>query len=279
MPFVPLGRRTQLNVVLDADKERLAAEQRALDSATLQRHFVGGAAPGASGYKFANHKYTWGDTRSPDTPFKDAHPSWRPPSADPDGPAAQRARVQAGTGSYDEGSHRPLAESMRSLRQTRSCNSLQGAGSSVLQSPSRDPAMAHPLMIELQRWTNLGQSTQLQEIQDMRSPEPVVEAPKPKQAPRKRGLVNFPKYMLYSDCHLKRTDFARFKAAEARRSEAEAEGEGDPLEGVSAPTSQREEIPWGTHHYGGTVPKDGIPWAGSKMPVGLGQRTSNPFRN
>lgn len=280
MPFVPLGQRKPIPLILDGDKAEIAARQRERDLAAVQRHL--GAAPGASGYRFANLPPTLGHARGPEVPFRDAHASWRPPEADPDGPASLRNSQQAGYGAYWESSH--------GLRKARS--------SPTLQSPANANAReaCHPLSTELRRWEHMAETTRRCDMKGMKDVEwdplakPARQDEAPKAAPGRQGLVMFPKYMLINNCHLKSTDLQRFQREqmeEQRRRADEAsqqtEAPGGPAEGqgspkvVPRPGPVKFDASWGRPVL--REPSQGGPhWAGSALPHGRGARTSNPFR-
>lgn len=273
MPFVPLGQRKPIPLILDGDKEAIRARQRDRDVAAVQAHI--GATPSVSGYRFANHPQTFGQVRGPEVPFRHATSTWRPPSADPDGPANQRESEHADHGAYWEASH--------SLRKTRSSPSFQ-SNNNVIQA-------CHPLSVERKRWEKLAHRTQTNEMKDIDlSPQRPRPPEQPKIGPNRQGLVLFPKYMLLHNCHLKMTDLQRFQreqAEEAARSAQEAEAASlaggsqleseDTLKSSSMRGPVRFDASWG-------APKlrqeavGGHHWAGSGMPAGRGMRTSNPFR-
>lgn len=280
MPFVPLGSRKRLDVIMDADKERLSNQLKSQDRAAFRSWE--GAAPGASGYRFARHPTTLGPVRG-DVPFKDAGSPWRPPSAERDGPAAQRSMEHAPVGAVWEKSHRTLALKSQSMP------SLQSAGSTVIdhrEEAKKIREACNPISVELRRWHNLAAVTSNQtagmiELPVRQKPEP------PKPLVKTPGLVNFPKYMLIHNCHLKQTDMQRYVEAEAKaRHEAEENRAEAEALGISAGRLQEMEgaveqsgVPWKTASWGAPrLKKKGQHWAGSSMPAGRSMRTSNPFR-
>lgn len=279
MPFVPIGSRKRIEVILDDDKERIINQQRSKDTATLNAHRQ--VAPGTSGYRFANHPSTLvpdGRTRGPDVPFTGATSTWRPPSADPDGPARQKDLQHAEVGARWEASH--------SLRTMRSSPSLSSSAANIVD-PGQAGAMAgHPLAVESRRWQKLAHFTEKVEMKDLEIPEPAPKSPSP-QAPEAQGprdLVNFPKYMLYHNCHLKHTDLQRFQQNQLAKERAIAEGV-DPMTLTvgSIPSAQdlgESAVKWQEASWGAPVFKNaqGHHWAGSALPAGRGQRSSNPFR-
>lgn len=275
MPFVPLGQRKPIPLVLDGDKEAIQARQRERDLAAINSHL--GVAPGSSGYRFANHPQTFGHVRGPDVPFRNATAPWRPPEEDPQGPASALEREQAAYGGNWDAAH-----GMRKVRSTP-----------ALDSPSKAMEACHPLSMELRRWEQLAKRTTASEMngQDLSPPPRRELPPPPKIGPNKQGLVLFPKYMLIHNCHLKMQDLQRFQreqAEEARRAEEEAEGQ--DVRGSPSAARAPEEAMYGSTrgplHFEASwgAPKlkqqslGGPHWAGSGMPAGRGQRTSNPFR-
>mmetsp|Transcript_86559 Transcript_86559/g.149797 ORF Transcript_86559/g.149797 Transcript_86559/m.149797 type:complete len:284 (-) Transcript_86559:114-965(-) len=281
MPFVPLGSRKRLDVIMDADKETSRNQMRARDMAAYRSWE--GAAPGSSGYRFAKHPTCMGQLRGPDVPYKDAGSPWRPPSAERDGPAAQRSMEHAPVGACWDKSHRTLALKSQSMP------SLQSAGSTVVdhkEEARKIREACNPISVELRRWEHLANVTKDSSTGMIQLPErPKPEPPKP--LVKTAGLVNFPKYMLINNCHLKQTDMQRYVEAEARaRKEAEeqaaeAKALGISLDRLHAMEAEPEEsgVPWQTASWGAPrLKKGGKHWAGSSMPAGKSMRTSNPFR-
>lgn len=277
MPFVPLGSRKNHGVLLDSDKEILSNQMKARDQASFRSWE--GAAPGPSGYRFARHQCD----KKQDVPFRDAGQTWRPPSADPIGPAAQRGMEHASVGATWEKSHRTLAQKSQSMP------SLGSVGSQIVdhQAEAKKTREAcNPLSVELRRWQNLAEITEgdkkgMIELPKREKPEP------PKPIVRTPGLVNFPKYMLIHNCHLKQTEKQRYveeqekvrKQAEDRAIEAEALGISvDDVARIEDPLNE-SMVPWQTASWGAPrLRKPGKHWAGSSMPAGKSMRTSNPFR-
>jgi len=281
MPFVPLRQRKPIPLVLDSDKEILAAKQRERDNSAIQRHF--GEAPGASGYRFANHPQTFGHVRGPEMPFQKGHSPWRPPSADPDGPATRRADDHAKYGAFHTGAH--------GLRKVRSTPAMASptAGADIKEA-------CHPLSTELRRWEKLAATTKRCDMPDRedvdfefpRKPQPKPDPPK--APPPRTGLVMFPKYMLLNNCHLKQQDLQRFQReqqeAQRRAAEeaeaAEAQSRADSFANsvrsqAGMGNSMRLDASWGNPRLNEASP-GGPHWAGSALPAGRNQRTSNPFR-
>mmetsp|Transcript_46557 Transcript_46557/g.120507 ORF Transcript_46557/g.120507 Transcript_46557/m.120507 type:complete len:283 (-) Transcript_46557:53-901(-) len=280
MPFVPLGSRKRHEVILDGDKQLMQQKQHDKDHSTIQRHI--GAAPGKSGYTYANHPSTLGVVRPTDVPFAGATSSWRPPSADPGGPASRRNREVADYGAIWEASH--------SFRQSRSRSTpqLATAGANLMEA-------CHPLGLELKRWQTMAGKTVKNELggQDClpEPKKPSSPAPAPHSKTRPGGLVNFPKYMLINQCHLKTMDLQRFQKQQQEEAQLYAEemaARGDFHEEPMSPSlpeslagsMRRGEMPaeasWGAPFPKGEKREDY--YAGSTMPAGRGMRTSNPFR-
>lgn len=301
MPFVPLGtRKSTTAIILDHDKEKLSNTMRAKDDATVTLHKAHMA--GQSGYRFANHPLTMGPVRGPEAPFKTANKPWHPPEHEPDGMAALRDTEQAPIGASREGSHILFGESLRTLPKTRSLPALSRSlaanpveeGGKTLGEQAKEAA--NPLSIELNRWKKLAAVTKRDQVgmpelaymhREKRQPEPPVKT---------GGLVNFPKYMLFENSHLKNTEMQRYADQQARaRAQAEerqkrvdeamALGELPPQEISPTATVDDPEIhvPYASASWGQprlrvaheTVKKQ---WAGSGMPAGRSQRSSNPFR-
>lgn len=253
MPFVPLRSRKRYEVILDDDKEQIAATQRFRDNSTLAQYY--GASPSAAGYRFGNHPMTMGVVRGPEPPFKGATNPLRPPSADHDLPA--------------------------SMRRARSSPSLQNSAGNLMMA-------CHPLTTELKRWEKLAEVTEKGQVdQDLKKSLMMnrnVEPP-PKPPVRTGGLVNFPKYMLIHNCHLKQTDLKRFKeqqeeemrlAMEAANAHADSPLHSVRESSLGGSTVRYQEPSWGAPLLRGKESPHN--WAGSALPGGRGSRHSNPFR-
>jgi len=298
MPFVPLGSRKRIEVILDDDKERLGNLMRTKDNETVRLHHQ--VMAGQSGYRYANHPQTWGPVRGPAAPFHSANKPWSPPEDDPSGMAAMKDLEQAPIGASREGAHGSLGEQMRKSRsvpamvRTMKANPVQEGGKSLGEQAKE---AADPASIELNRWLRLAKVTE-RDLMSM----PALAPPQKRNIVAKKpfvnaaGLVNFPKYMLFENSHLKATDLQRFVESEDRaRKEAaamhavaqEALARGDVQDsengsGMESPTS--DVVPLGTVSWGAprlrgpgeTVKRQ---WAGSAMCAGKSQQTSNPFRN
>eukprot|EP00933_Yihiella_yeosuensis_P071727 TRINITY_DN79969_c0_g1_i1.p1 TRINITY_DN79969_c0_g1~~TRINITY_DN79969_c0_g1_i1.p1 ORF type:complete len:278 (-),score=53.41 TRINITY_DN79969_c0_g1_i1:258-1091(-) len=275
MPFVPLHSRKPLPVILDGDKELIKATQRAKDEKTVSHHY--GVNPSGAGYRFGNHPMTMGFVRGPDVPFKAATSSWRPPSADRDGPARRQASSVAPLGAVWEGSHRMAATNM-----------VKSQSSPALGDEARQAC--HPLSTELRRWERLAKVTERGEVNKdlsesmQRKPAPVVED---KPAGASGGLIMFPKYMLFNNCHLKHDELKRFQKAQIAEQERLAEiasrsptgsagANSMDLSSVGEGAVRYQEASWGAP----LLRKSGMGthFAGSAMPGGRGSRHSNPFR-
>mmetsp|Transcript_104685 Transcript_104685/g.291575 ORF Transcript_104685/g.291575 Transcript_104685/m.291575 type:complete len:264 (-) Transcript_104685:59-850(-) len=261
MPFVPLGSRKRIEVILDDDKEQIATAQRTRDSRTMTAHFS--LAPSNSGYRFGNHPMTRGDVR-PEVPFKNAPSSWRPPSADPDGPASRKDREQTGSAIWNE-SHR--------MRKTLSSPALSKTNMTV-------PFATHPLTKEIERWEKLSQFTEAREMtSEVKEQRPTRSmSTKPEVRHRPGMLVNFPKYMLINNCHLKQMEQQRFQREAEQQRMAEL-----PESTTESPFMSQEftgsAVEYGKASWGAPLLKQpGHHWAGHGMAAGRCQRTSNPFR-
>jgi len=264
MPFVPLGARKRLEVILDDDKERLAAKMRNKDNAAVSLHR--GEAPSSSGYRFGNSPWAKGQLR-PDVPFRDATSTWRPPSADPHGPARQKDLEQTGRAMWS------AAHGMR-----------QSLSSPILSQESKtEPHATHPLTKELQRWQRQATRTLNREMADVEVPDRRTldlnrsSSSTNRPAVKSSGLVNFPKYMLIHNCHLKQMDQQRFAKQEKERQQATtlaSEGGRVSFEELAPSAVKWGEASWGAPK----LRQPGNHWAGSSMAAGRAQRTSNPFR-
>lgn len=271
MPFVPLGNRKRLEVILDEDKARLGRAQQLRDQETINRHY--GVAAGSSGYRFAHSPATLGSVRGPQVPFQGATSSWRPPSADRNGPASQHSRNHADYGAYWEAAH--------SMKSSRSEPSL----SPEVKKSSAEAC--HPLAIELLRWKNLAQVTVQRDLKGHEPPSRAKpEPPKEKKVTQKAGgLVLFPKYMLFNDSHLKMQDLQRFQRDQMAAAEEESEGPrtATPSSTYNEATAQSFKLAanWQSASSGAPLlRKLGMEnvLAGSALPGGRTMKTSNPFR-
>jgi len=298
MPFVPLGSRKRIEVILDHDKERLRNEMHSKDYATVKLHHQ--EMPGRSGYRYANHPITMGPVRGPPAPFKAANKPWAPPDDEPNGMAAMRDMEQAPIGGYTDGSHAMNAETLRKTRsvpallRTMAANPVEEGGKTLGEQAKE---AANPLSIEHNRWKKLAEVTK----NDLKSmPDLLSTTKKERVMPQKPvvipgSLVNFPKYMLFENSHLKYTEFQRFCDGEEkkRREHAEktaafeaalAKGETPTPISTGRETASSENIvPFGTASWGAPRLR-GHPdlikrqWAGNPMPTGKGQKTSSLFR-
>jgi hypothetical protein len=309
MPFVPLGSRKNLGLIEDHHKEKIRNDMHTKDFATVKLHHQ--LMPGTSGYRYANHPQcvTIGNVRS-EAPFKAANKPWAPPEHEPNGMAAMRDLEQAPIGAFLEGSHSKLAENLRRTRsvpamvKTLAANPDAGIGEvKGLGAQARE--MANPVSIELARWKRMAKVTERDLSSMPQLPPKKEKAPPSKPVLVTGGLVNFPKYMLFENSHMKTVDFQRFVAAEDQnRKEAEdrqarqaaveeamARGEvqdtpispvstsRDPLSGTSQSTKLGlGEVSWGAPRLRGADFKINPPFAGSSMPHGRACRSSNPFR-
>lgn len=314
MPFVPLGSRKNHGVILDEDKAIITGKMHTLDNATVKFHHQ--VMPGASGYKYANHPITMGPVRQPPPPFATANKPWAPPEDEPDGMAAARDNLQAPVGMLNEGSHRFLAEGTRANRSTAALTKtmsgkvsmvgINGSVAEIQREMNEEKSLgeqakeqANPVSIELKRWQRMAKVTE----RDLNSMPP-LDKRKDRIMPEKPvangGLVNFPKYMLFENSHLKTTEFQRYcdgeaadRAEKAERAKAaeEAMARGEMTPGVSSMSPSREgsssqsRLPdwppqpsWGAPRLRGPSSETSKQWAGSAMPHGKSMRSSNPFR-
>lgn len=305
MPFVPLGSRKRIEVVLDGDKEAIRAKQAARDDAAIQRHLA--TAPSQAGYRFANHPMTRGMVRGPPVPFQGGSGSWKPPELDPEGPAGRQQRSVAPSGAVWEASHSFRADNHRSfegltMKGSRSSPMLATTGEAVVgESPMEQ---CHPMYGELNRWKKMAHHSIKHELNpniDIPKSLPRIPTPEKKLKPM-RGLVNFPKYMLIHNCHLKLKDLQRYqKEQEAEKAAQQAEDEEmeaammaaaaaagevyDPSKpGSAAQGSQYQSFEeefskasWGEPRLKNADNPEDI-YAGSSLPQGKSVRSSNPFR-
>lgn len=254
MPFVPLRARKHLEVLLDDDKERIAAAQRARDESAMARYY--GASPSAAGYRFGNHPLTMGFVRGPEPPFKGASAPLRPPSTEQELPA--------------------------SMRRARSSPSLHNSAENIMMA-------CHPMTTELRRWEKLAEITEKGQVdQELKKTLTMNRKAEPQPKPvRTGGLVNFPKYMLIHNCHLKQTDLKRFKQQQEEEMRLAMEARDaikipeSPLQSVresslGESTVRYQEVSWGAPLLRGKESPHN--WAGSALPGGRGSRHSNPFR-
>lgn len=304
MPFVPLGSRKRIEVILDDDKHKLSSDMQAKDNATVKLHHQ--HMPGATGYRYANHPETMGPVRGPPAPFRGANKPWSPPENDATCMAALKDLEHAPQGAFSLGSHAPLGETMRKTRSVpalvktlREANLEEGGKTLGEQAKEK----ANPISIELSRWKRMAEVTK-RDLASMPSIHPTKrEAPPPKKPLGAGGLVNFPKYMLFENSHLKQQDLLRFiESEEKARQEVEARqraaeeamsrGEVQDTPPIESPMSTgRESTPaqsmgpmpggqasWGAPRLRG--PPDEIKhiWAGNPMPTGKSSKSSNPFR-
>lgn len=299
MPFVALGSRKRVEVILDGDKDIIAGKMKEKDNATVTMHHQ--VMPGASSYRYAAHPETLGPVRGPAPPFKTANKPWAPPELEPNGMAAFRDLDQAPVGACRDGGHCFLGESMRKTRSTPALTRTLAAAGPIEDGKSlgdRAKEAANPISIELNRWKRLAEVTK----RDLATMPELTSTQKSNKPPAKKpvlssGLVNFPKYMLFENSHLKQQDFMRFVAAEdkARKENEErqaaveaamAKGEPSPEEtpiSTSRETGSDLRVPyasasWGQPRLRGPHETIKAQWAGSAMPSGKSMRSSNPFR-
>jgi hypothetical protein len=280
MPFVPLASRKPLPVILDDDKARMTLQQRERDDAVVTAS--SGRAPGRSGYRFANHPATLGGSSQRSAPFQGGTSTWRPPEVDPGGPASRREAQSADYGGLHEGSH--------SMRRPKSLPTLkqEGAQEHLME--------CHPVATELRRLDKLATLTEKTEMkQPLERRQPAAAPPtQPRSFHTQGGLVQFPKYMLIHNCHLKTMDVMRYhqeqeKLAKEQEELAKAQEDLAKSQAALGPQSPQgslgEQSPksrsappisWGAPVLGDAAP--GEVAAGSAMPLVRGAKTSNWFR-
>jgi hypothetical protein len=153
--------------------------------------------------------------------------------------------------------------------------------------------ICHPLSVELKRWKQFSAFSEQSEKGTIELHKPPPRDMGPSSSVKVGGLVNFPKYMLIHNCHLKSTDQVRYVREEAaKREEAEQRarlGESQSMASLGASnasgfgaTEERthkaamySQPSWGSPTL---RIKGGQHCAGSSLPAGRGSRTSNPFR-
>jgi len=143
-----------------------------------------------------------------------------------------------------------------------------------------------PLTAELKRWENRGKMMEERESRGMKTTMRTMESayrqevePEVPSAPS-GDLVNFPKYLLLNDCHLKQLDIQRYvkEEAAARESAKTLRQSGSTIgapSSIGAPSTQT----MGESSKGASLTATlGMRPAGSLMPTGRNQKSSNPFR-
>ncbi|CAE7353112.1 unnamed protein product [Symbiodinium natans] len=271
MPFVPISSRKPHTLLLDHEKARMRTEMRIKDQAVVAEHY--GLAPSSGGYRFGNHPLTRGPVRGPDVPFQGATAPWKPSDQEPQGPMAQLESKQAKVGAYWDGAHQKLA----SIRHSHSSPALRQSAAEVMQA-------CHPLTTELNRWKKLADVTEKGEVnkelqESLAQTRTMCQAgvrPKPVWT---GGLVNFPKYMLFNNCHLKQMDLQRF--ADQHAAPEESEGDRGSNADIDASPLGEGSVRFQEPSWGAPLLKNkdsGVPFAGSAMPSGRACRTSNALR-
>jgi len=311
MPFVPLGSRKNLGVLLDTDKELITGKMRAIDNMTVAHHnqVMAGThsvahLPVHASYRYAKHPETLGPVRGPPPPFKTANKPWTPPELDPDGMCALRDMDQAPVGACRDGGHCFHGETMRKSRSTPALTRTLANSNPLEEGQShgdRAREAANPLSVELRRWKRMAEVTERDaaSMPELHSTQKSFK-PAPKKPVPSSGLVNFPKYMLFENSHMKSQDFMRFCAAEEvarQENEArhaalqEAMDDSTPLSPASTsrsiksrdtrlsePTSNYGTASWGQPRLRGPKEEVKKQWAGSAMASGKNMASSNPFR-
>jgi len=173
----------------------------------------------------------------------------------------------------------------------RSAPSLYSTGEEVAtgqKSVVDTSDLTHPLSIELKRWQKFAAFSETESKSGPDLHKPPQREP-PKKSEYRSQLVNFPKYMLIHNCHLKSTDQQRYvKEENAKRAAGEeamrqAAESGQDLfmdsgrSMVSQSTVKMKDASWGAPRLRTAEDKLST-LAGSALPAGRGQRTSNPFR-
>lgn len=155
--------------------------------------------------------------------------------------------------------------------------------------------LTHPLSVELRRWQKFAEITTKQDMKDNIELSPKRKPESSPKAPiHTGGLVNFPKYMLIHNCHLKTQDQIRYVQEEnAKREAAEQEarcrvqfgeevgaaGDETQMSRLTQDTpSLKKTASWGQPLRFRTAEDRNNQWAGNPMPGGRCSRTSNPFR-
>lgn len=281
-------------MLCDNEKDLITGKMREKDNATVKLHHQ--VMNGTSSYRYAQHPETLGPVRGPPAPFAKANKPWTPAELQPDGMAAQRDMEQAPVGAIKEGSHIFHGETLRASRSTPALTRTIAASvphEDGLSLGEQAKLAANPISIELNRWKRMAKVTE-RDLMSMPELTPLKKDNSPHKKPvMTGGLVNFPKYMLFENSHLKQRDFMRFVAAEEKaRTEAElrlsiAEApSGKPSTTHTPMPSSREtlsstDVPyaqpsWGAPRLRGPDFKN--QWAGSALPSGKSIRSSNPFR-
>ncbi|CAK0829917.1 unnamed protein product, partial [Prorocentrum cordatum] len=194
---------------------------------------------------------------------------------DPGGPASRREGQAASFGALHEGSH--------SMRRPKSLPTLKQEGA---QEHLMD---CHPVATELRRLDKLAALTEKTEMkQPLERRQPAAAPPaQPRSFQTTGGLVQFPKYMLIHNCHLKTLDTMRFhkeqeELARAQEESAKAQAVLSPKapqgsHGEQSPKSRTAPpVSWGAPVLNDRAP--GEVAAGSAMPLVRGGQTSNWFR-
>lgn len=173
----------------------------------------------------------------------------------------------------------------------RSAPSLYATGADMAGTKSviDTSELTHPLSVELKRWQKFSEFSE----KEMKH-QGTITLPKKKAAPespkapvRVGGLVNFPKYMLIHNCHLKQRDQIRYVqeenakrelAEETARRYAQLGEEPGMMETQMSELAELKKVAsWGQPTRFNTAEERGKQWAGNPMPQGRGSRTSNPF--
>lgn len=268
MPFIPLATRRRQEVTLG---DRASIDVGLRKQETWYASEASQTGDAAAKYRFARHPSTMTTKVHQEVPFANTSLQWRPPEADPGGPAEKRDQDAADFGGGWEAAHAPR------VPRSRSTPSLA----------KTDTNFAHDLMLErfpltaeLKRWEYFGKLMERQKLMEQEQREQKgLKSPGLSMASSYRqtidpevpsgpsgDLVNFPKYLLFNDSHLKQMDIQRYvkEEAAARASANQIRQTGSTIGSASMQTSK------GNPFYKRP--------AGSMMPTGRGTKSSNPFR-
>lgn len=278
MPFIPLATRRRQEVTL-GDRTSIDLTLSKQETWYAQD---GGRGSDSNKYRFARHPNSMTTRVQPEVPFSRSTIQWRPPSADPDGSAAKRMEDVADFGGQWEGAHAPK----NSMPRTRSTPSLAKTDKEF----ARDLMLERfPLTAELKRWEQRGVLMEQRESAGLPpgasawlSSYRTEENPTVPTAPS-GDLVNFPKYLLMNECHLKQMDIQRYVKDEAAAREAANQLlKSDSMQAGSAnPSMQASSASMQTSNPSLQTSKGNPLYmrpAGSLMPTGRNQKSSNPFR-
>jgi hypothetical protein len=271
MPFIPLATRRRQEVTLG---DRASID---VSLSKPQTWFAeGGDGDSSNKYRFARHPSTMTTNVPSEVPFGKSTLQWRPPSAEPHGPAAKKMQEGADFGGGWEAAHAPK------VPRSRSTPSLAKTDMSF----ARDLMLERfPLTAELKRWEYMGKLMEQRESGVSKSPgrsgstflssyRPTEEFQVPSGPTG--DLVNFPKYLLFNDSHLKQMELQRYakEEAAARDAASQLRKTGSTIGNTSQPSMQTTNASMQTSKGNPLYMRP----AGSLMPTGRNQKSSNPFR-